>query len=334
VGSEDAVTPSPAIRGRDVWVGHTRSGLIWHTRDGGLRWTLTTAPRSLDPGSQGYLNTLVVGPGRLTTSSAAGTVESRDGGRTWALGDWPSPLETARDEGRGAYVVDIERPARARLVTPAGSQPLALPHGVRSIAEVAFTDARDGLLVAYHLDEDDETLYLTRDGGATWTRIGPRRRAWQVSSFAVAPGVVVHATDHAVSVSTDAGASWQPLGHLGLYPACAASRPPGPDVWILCNSLTRTTLFFSGDGGRTWTRRVTHRLLLQSLSATGGAQAWATRADQHVDNDETSTLWHTADGGATWTQAWVSLPSHARAREIDCVIVPSGVLHTPRAGCR
>jgi hypothetical protein len=39
-------------------------------------------------------------------------------------------------------------------------------------------------------------------------------------------------------------------------------------------------------------------------------------------------------GGATWTQAWVSLPSRARAREIDCQIMPSGVLHVPVAACR
>ncbi len=70
------------------------------------------------------------------------------------------------------------------------------------------------------------------------------------------------------------------------------------------------------------------------LSGTGGAEAWATTTAPAPDGYAKSSLWHTTDFGATWTQVWVTLPSRAPAREIDCAVVPSGVWHQPLAGCR
>jgi photosystem II stability/assembly factor-like uncharacterized protein len=327
---DDTVTPTPAILGRDVWIGHTRSGVVWHTDDGGLRWTLTTAPRSLDPGSDGYLTNLLVGPGLLMVSSAAGPVESRDGGRTWTTARWPSGEDLARDEGRGAYVIRGNHRDRARLVTPTGSQPLGLPAGVRHLSDVAFADARDGLLVAYH-GAYVETPYVTHDGGGTWAAIGPPSR--RPGDYLLAPGVIVDVAARTEWVTTDDGASWQPLGPVQQYDYCVPSRASALDVWITCNSFTRTKLFYSGDGGRTWTRHVSHRQLGPPVGGTGGPEAWATGVSPHVDGGATR-LWHTTDGGATWTQVWVSLPQPAPAREIDCAIMPSGVLHAPLAACR
>jgi photosystem II stability/assembly factor-like uncharacterized protein len=331
VDAEVYATPSPTIVGRDVWVGHTRAGVVWHTHDGGRRWALTTAPRFLDPGSDTFLHVLLAGSGLLMVSSGAGPVQSHDGGRTWTPARWPSDRDAALQAGRGAYVVWGAKRDQARLVTPTGSRRLSLPNGVRYLAEVAFTNASDGALVARDSD-DAETLYVTHDGGGSWASILPPRRRPGV--FALAPGIIVDADDRAVSVTTDEGASWQTLARTPHDEECKASRPSALDIWITCDDYSRTILFRSGDGGRTWTRRVSDRVLDLQLSGTGGPEAWATPMSPNPAGDSTSKLWHTTDGGATWTQVWVSLPPRARARQIDCAVMPSGVLHDPLPGCR
>jgi photosystem II stability/assembly factor-like uncharacterized protein len=324
-----AGTPmSPAATlGRDVWVGHTRAGVIWHTGDGGRRWALTTAPRFLDAGSDSQTPPLLAGAQTLLVSSAAGPVQSGDGGQTWAPVRWPSDRDAARIQGRGAY---LDEQDRARLVT---GSPLTPPSGVRRISEVAFSNARDGVLAGGHGDYDD-TVYATHDGGATWSVVPSRRH--REPSFALAPGVVVDTGDATVAVTTDEGASWQTLERNLTYPWCQPSRPGPLDIWIACagSGKRRTLLFKSADGGRTWTRRVTARELDPRLAVTGAAEAWATDLSTYPGGDATSTLWHTTDAGATWTQTWVSLPPRAPALQIDCAVIPSGVDHAPLSGCR
>jgi photosystem II stability/assembly factor-like uncharacterized protein len=329
----EAVDGLPAMAGRDVWVGHARSGVVWHTNDGGRRWTLTAAPRSLDPGSDSYFPDLLAGRGVLVVSSGAGPVESRDGGRTWSPVRWPSARDAALLAGRGAYVVYGDRQDQVRLLTPAGSQPVRLPAGVRHVTQAAFANASDGLIVGQR-NIDRETPYATHDGGRTWTPVAhPVRRP--VSGFSLAPGLIVDSAGRALSVTTDDGASWQTAGRIPVDEECEASRPSPPDIWIACIGFGRERILFtSGDGGRTWTRRVTNRSLDVWLSGTGGSEAWATTTAPAPGGDERSSLWHTTDGGATWNQVWAALPPRAPAREIDCAIVPSGVWHVPLPGCR
>ena len=111
------------------------------------------------------------------------------------------------------------------------------------------------------------------------------------------------------------------------------TRPTPLDIWITCEGASRSVLFNSGDGGRTWTQHTSDDALNLELSAAGGAEAWATTNTPHPANDTYSTLWHTTDGGATWTQVWVTLPRRASAAQIDCLAVPSGPYHEPRDDC-
>jgi photosystem II stability/assembly factor-like uncharacterized protein len=318
-------------------VGHNRAGVVWHSDDGGRHWALTTAPRFVDPGAESYSQPLLAGSGVLVVSSGAGPARSTDGGRSWTAARWPSDLDAARIEGRLAYI-DTDAKAQARLVTSAGSQPINLPNGAQGSSDVAFTNAHDGLLVRSTIrdEDDDEALYATHDGGHTWTPIvRPGRRP--ADGFALAPGTIVDAAHKSVAVTIDEGASWQTLARNTPDQYCDVSRPSNADIWITCDTQSRTTLFRTGDGGRTWTQHVrTHEPFadLMHLKATGGAEAWATVGGDNPAGDANSTLWHTTDGGATWTQAWVSLPAGASPGQIDCAIVPSGVWHVPIDECR
>ncbi len=208
----EGVDEAGSLAGRDVWVGHTRSGVVWHTNDGGRRWALTTAPRSLDPGSDSYFPELLAGSGVLILSSGAGPVESRDGGRTWTPVRWPSPRDAALVAGRGAYVAYGDRRDQVRLVTPAGSQPLSLPAGARHVSEAAFASPAAGLIVGVRTI-DRETPYATHDGGRSWTPVAHSRQRPE-SAFSLAPGLVVDTADRALAVTTDDGASWQTLGRI------------------------------------------------------------------------------------------------------------------------
>jgi photosystem II stability/assembly factor-like uncharacterized protein len=234
-------------------------------------------------------------------------VRSTDGGRTWTTARWPSDRDAALIEGRLAYI-DTDAVAQARLVTPTGSQPINLPKGAQGSSNVAFTSTRDGLLVRSTIrdDDDDEALYATHDGGGTWTPIvRPGRRP--ADGVALGPGIIVDAAHKAVAVTTDEGASWQTLARNTPDQYCDVSRPSDADIWITCdNAFSRTTLFRTGDGGRTWTQHVRthgHYVDMLHLKATGGAEAWATVGGDNPAGDANSTLWHTTDGGATWTQA-------------------------------
>jgi photosystem II stability/assembly factor-like uncharacterized protein len=279
---------------------------------------------------------MLSGRGLLIVASGAGPVQSRDDGRTWTPTRWPSARAAAIAEGRNAYVVAGLNDRQARLVTRTGSRRLRLPHGVGDPRDVAFTSPREGIVIAG--DEFDPTAYATHDGGRTWTRVqAPRSRELE-PSLELAPGLIVRFGERSsVSVTTDEGASWQslePPAHGRNFSFfCGASRPSAQDVWITCDDTDRTILFRSGDAGRTWTRRVSDRLLDVELRGTGGPEAWATSPD-HPETRSSSTLWHTTDGGATWTQAWVSLSPRARARQIDCASSASGVVHDRTHACR
>jgi photosystem II stability/assembly factor-like uncharacterized protein len=291
-----------AFAGRHAWAGHDLSGVVWQTSDAGRSWRLATAPRYLDPGSDAWSRVMLSGHGRLVVASGAGPVQSRDGGRTWTPARWPSAPAAAIAEGRNAYIVEGINKTRARLVTPAGTRSLRLPSGVRNPVDVAFTSARNGILVAAD-SSDAQIAYATHDGGRTWVSVRPPRGRHDEPELVLAPGLIVLFDDHSsVSATTDEGAHWQSLDapehgrDFSFH--CGASRPSAQDIWITCVDTGRTILFRSGDAGRTWTRRVSDRILNAELRGTGGPDAWAT-SSEHPETRSTSTLWHTTDGGAT-----------------------------------
>jgi photosystem II stability/assembly factor-like uncharacterized protein len=143
-----------SFHGRDVWIGHDLSAVIWHTTDAGETWRLTASARFLDPGSPDLLepHSPVLGATHaVIVPTGAGPVETTDDGRTWRPARWPSDRTIAIAEGTNAYVVfgDIVDKTTVRLVTPTGSRKLRLPKGLEyPPTAAAFTSDRDGAIAS------------------------------------------------------------------------------------------------------------------------------------------------------------------------------------------
>jgi len=329
-----------AFYGNHIWVGHDLSGVVWHTANGGKSWRLTTSARFLDPGGPDLIEPhgpVPTGHAALVVSTGAGPAESTDEGRTWTPARWPTDRATAISEGTNAYVVyagTVDKNT-ARLVTSTGSRRLQLPKRFAFLSAAAFTTARDGA-IASEDGAERRPVFVTHDGGRRWQAV-PLPRGLSYSRPRLGPGIILLIGDARASVTVDEGKSWQPLKlhKKKQFFDCAVSRPSTPDVWITCNDLyTQTIIFKSSDGGRTWARHVTARILDTGLLGTGGPEAWVTAEGNPGIGASTSTLWRTRDGGVTWMQVWVTLKPNARALQIDCAISMSGVIHQPFERCR
>jgi photosystem II stability/assembly factor-like uncharacterized protein len=329
-----------AFYGRQIWIGHDLSGVIWRTADGGRSWELTTAARLLDPGGPDLIephSPTLAAKGTVVVATGAGPVESEDGGGTWVPTRWPSDGTVALAEGTNAYVVEASTVDKntGRLVTPTGVKRLQLPRGFSYLSSVAFTNDHDGA-IASEDGPERRPVFVTHDGGKTWRPI-PLPRGLTYFRPRLGPGVIVLIGDARAFVTVDEGKSWHALRlhNKKQFFDCAVSRPSTAAIWVACNDLyAQTIVFRSTDAGHTWGRRVTSRILDTGLLGVGLSEAWATSERDPGTGASTSILWHTTDGGATWQQVWVRLRPNARAAQIDCAISMSGVIHQPYARCR
>jgi hypothetical protein len=100
---------------------------------------------------------------------SAGAVESTDGGRTWrALGGAPGAMWVSWDRQDTRHIV-VSATDQAAVTTDGGRtwEPLQVPEGA-SLVETSPQYPRT-LYAAVH-DGDAAVVWVSRDGGATWTR--------------------------------------------------------------------------------------------------------------------------------------------------------------------
>jgi photosystem II stability/assembly factor-like uncharacterized protein len=170
--------------------------------------------------------------------------------------------------------------------------------GAAMLADVAFSDARHGVLVAL------DRIWTTRDGGRTWT-LRRRLRLTVLTSAVAGDGLHVWVTGWdtqdgmpLVVATRDGGVTWRrrsvtvPAPSSGDLQAkqivAAGDFDTGARLWITCNA----GVLASPDGGRTWA--------LQQVP-TGQPQAVAAADEEHLIATTTGQpVLATADGGDTW----------------------------------
>jgi len=121
------------------------------------------------------------------------------------------------------------------------------------------------------------------DGGRTWTQPAGQ------------PPAVAASYDGAEPAGAAAGQSW--LVRTGRLSGYIASLMPQPGTAVPAG------LWFTSDGGRTWSPRATPCTgLAVALSAAPGGTLYAVCADQPGAGQQGKTVARSADGGRTWTR--------------------------------
>jgi photosystem II stability/assembly factor-like uncharacterized protein len=283
---------------RVIYVGGDVGG-IWKSEDGGQSWRIRNGAvvHSIFPGETYHCSQIVVHPTDENIAYAGmtrGLLRTRDGARTWEL--------LCRDNrARGALVLDPDMP------------------------ETVYCGARH--------DESGPRLFVSRDGGDAWERIGSGLPAdADVQCIAIDLASPVH--NRAVFVGTNRGVFRSAGTHssdvsAGLPHSSVAKLAggfhPADGHFVLYAALASVKegdgfsggLFRTDDGGQTW-REVTPGKFRPSDRRTGEFGALTVRReDANAVYAAAQFVWYfrSQDGGKTWTEMSVN-PDNADFRSV------------------
>jgi photosystem II stability/assembly factor-like uncharacterized protein len=302
-------TPPPPARGVHAWAAG-EAGTLLVTADGGASWQrqrFYLTARALDVAFPD------VRTGWLVTDRGA-VLRTTDGGAAWDVLD-VSKLRlkaVAATDALHAWVVgavgaSLGDPGTAvvQRTSDGGKTWTRSRFGDAMLADVAFSDARSGVLVAL------DRVWTTRDGGRTWKLRRQLGMTVLTSAFA---GVAGHAwvagwgtQDGApfVLASEDGGATWRRLGidvpapspgslqagqvvATGEGTRSAGASPGRTSLWL----TSAAGVLASTDAGETWALQQVPAGKPVALAAADGQHLLATTDGQPV--------LATSDGGATW----------------------------------
>ena len=292
-------SPAPGVR---AWAAG-EVGTLLVTADGGATWKrqrFYLSERGVDvafPDAE---------TGWLATDAGA-VLLTVDGGGGWKVVEKASVQikALAATDALHAWVVATTVPAAGGAGTAVvlrtdngGATWARTGFGDAMLADVAFADARSGVLVAL------DRIWTTRDGGRSWKLrrrlgltvltsafAGDARHAW-VAGWDTQDGLPV------VVTTQDGGVSWRrldvdvpapPSGDLQAKQIVAAGDlTGGAHLWLTCNA----GVLASTDGGRTWVLQQVPAGQPQAVGAADARHLIATTTGQPV--------LATADGGQTW----------------------------------
>jgi hypothetical protein len=272
------------------------TNFVWRTTDGGLTWQSSSFVVATTPGLGG------------TFTSSLHFRDSLHGedfevhGPTADLGVTPG----SSPEG---FVCQ-------RFSTSDGGVTWSAPKAMPCLSGPEFVDGRLG----YASDVfASPVLYVTADGGQTWTTgtLPPNARGSATPYYAAllerhADGTLRAlamwgnggAPVRAIIVSGDAGKTWTMAGTpSGIEAVGGPVAALDESHWIasgMGSDSNKTDLLVTGDGGLTWTPVQSTGITgyLSSLDFVNATDGWA------VTNpfETTAALWATTDGGVRWTR--------------------------------
>ncbi|MGH2635131.1 MAG: WD40/YVTN/BNR-like repeat-containing protein [Actinomycetota bacterium] len=140
---------------------------VFASTDGGASWEVRT-----DQVGQAFMGTILVDPRDpdriVAPDMQAGAVQSSDGGRSWSvLGGVPGAMWVSRDPANTDRIV-ASGMGQAALTRDGGRTwaQLEVPDGA-SVVEIDPTDS--DTLYAGVLQRTEAVVWVSRDGGSTWT---------------------------------------------------------------------------------------------------------------------------------------------------------------------
>jgi photosystem II stability/assembly factor-like uncharacterized protein len=259
---------------------------LYHTIDGGHTWTSNEVPFS--GGMVQFLNDangfVLSGQPSGMFKHAVDLYQTTDGGVTWTLKYTNNPLVpgagtslpfggnknsmTFRDTLRGwvsgeSPLIGVYLYKTNDSGTTWAPQALPLPSGYSnapmSTYGPTFFSANDGVLPVWmSLDIGrDLYIYVTHDGGTTWTRSTSfARQGWNADFVSIKDGFTWNAGGY-LQVTHNAGGSWSQVTSNVTF----GDNIPSIDFvstttgWAFLNDFNTgtTTLYRTTDGGVTWT---------------------------------------------------------------------------------
>jgi photosystem II stability/assembly factor-like uncharacterized protein len=292
---------------------HNQGGQLFQTTDGGLTWqsVAISGKGGLPYGGMITFSRAVKGLGWLLPDPMVAGGEPRplmvthDGGKTWA----PQQLTFPSDY--------------------AGQIRLGLPQfASRNIAKDGpGTNGLEGILSVTLMSGkyNSALIYVTRDGGLTWTQAGKIENAGsgmgQSTDVADAITFWDYVPDgNTLWSTTDGGKSWN---SFNPQPSLYDPQHPGPDGLMAMQidfvsqdegwAVVNGSLLHTKDGGRTWATLSQAEadkapvaqppvppagkpLALSTFKLADGEHGWAVRY-----GEKEAALLRTTDGGRTWT---------------------------------
>jgi photosystem II stability/assembly factor-like uncharacterized protein len=329
------------------WAYDMSTYLIVRTTDGGHHWRRATPPTEFaatGPPPVAFeddLRAWLVGPptGGDPTSGPAPIFRTADGGITWLQGGMIPVVSTVSEidvlDDQHAWVAALgdctgamcgDEPITISQTVDGGANwsvvmdrqldratPGALPLSCLKSGPAFVTTSTGWVTAECH--SGAPFLYITRDGGATWSLQGlpvpggvtvPRFHdcycdlyppAFQSGDDGLFVAIVFNdpagtASSSAVYVTSDGGASWTPRPSPTSY-IVSPSFISATDGWV----ADTTAIYATHDGARSWTR-------VSKLPVTGGSLQFVDQRHGFASglDQKESFLFGTDDGGQTWAQ--------------------------------
>ena len=260
------------------------NGLLYHTADGGLTWTISSTPFSsgdlsfIDQTNGWMLADLGVGAG----SNAVAVFQTMDSGATWIQRYTNDPnLPEAGDSlplgGLKADLVplDMQTAWVGGVVYSPGTiylyrtddrgqnwtqESLELPDGAENFElgidedQVQFVSAEDGFLVVRMSGDSTQTaVYITNDGGDTWQLTPTLIPNAGASDFLSAQEAIIYNGEQ-FYVTRDAGRTWTTVSPDIVFGDSFATMEfvNLNSGWILTVANEKRSLYRTHDGGATW----------------------------------------------------------------------------------
>jgi photosystem II stability/assembly factor-like uncharacterized protein len=260
------------------------NGLLYHTADGGLTWSISSTPFSggdlsfIDADNGWMLADLGVGAG----SNAVAVFQTGDSGETWTrtYTNDPNDPEAADSLPLGGLKSDlvpinmqtawvggvIYSPGTVYLFrTDDGGQTwapvsLELPAGAEEFElgidrdQLHFVSASDGYLIVRMSGDSTQTaVYVTSDGGDTWTLMPTLiPNAGQSDFLSAEEGIIYNGEQF--YVTRDAARTWATVTpDIVFGDSFALMDFVNPDSgWVVSVVEDHHSLYRTHDGGRTW----------------------------------------------------------------------------------
>ncbi len=279
----------------------TGNGSIWSSRDAGASWhRLSTTPTGNSAQSMAFAANAIYMLSLDNSDQQYKFYRSTDGGVTWPAFQPPSREVSVFGGSASPNVVYAGghnvfcRSADSAATWSCASAPGYL-YSFLELPGVA--PGETPLLLAVFA----QTVYLSRDGGATWAPAEALGSAGLVGAIAsdASGSLVLASISPGILRSQDRGDSWTP-GSNGLQASTVSSLALDPDdpstVWAGCDLLGG--LFRSADAGLSW-----------SPAGGPGGPAFADTLTADPENSATlyaadsDDVYRSEDSGAHWTHS-------------------------------